>query len=58
MKKLKNYETPSVSGIRVMLEESLAQAVAISVSARLIDWEEGETLGDDPDEGGDVYLTY
>ena len=51
------YGSPRVLVTQVELEESLAQ-VAISVSARFIDWEEGEVLGDEPDEGGDVYLTY
>ena len=52
------YEPPWVLVTQVEMEESLAQNVAISVSARFIDWEEGEVLGDEPDEGGDVYLTY
>ena len=60
MKKQKkvNYESPSQQVNQVELENGLAQTVIISTSARLLDWEEGETQGDDPDEGGDVYLIY
>ena len=60
MKKKKKiiYGSPSVRVNRVILEKGLASAVVISASARLLDWEIGETQGDDIDEGGDIYLTY
>ena len=53
-----SYESPLVMVSQVALEEGLAQTVMISASARLLDWEEGDLLGDDDDEGGDIYLTY
>ena len=52
------YDSPIVRVIQVVLEGGLAETVIISASARLLDWETGETQGDDIDEGGDIYLTY
>ena len=57
MKKV-NYESPSQHVTQVELEKSLTQTVIVSTSVRLLDWEEGEKQGDDPEEGGDVYLIY
>ena len=52
------YAPPSLKIFRVVLEDNLAQTVAVSVEPRLLDWEDGGVIGDDPSEGGDVYLYY
>ena len=57
MKTKKNYTTPEVTITRVKLEEGIVQA-PVSVRVVLHDWEEGGELGNDPADGGDVYLIY
>ena len=51
------YDSPVVKVTQVRLEESLVDTVNISASPRLLDWEDGEELGDESEEGGDIYLT-
>ena len=58
MKTHKNYEPPVIKVIRVVLEESIADAVRVSVDFSLRDWDDGGELGDDPGDGGDVYLFF
>ena len=59
MKVKVNYETPTLKIYRVVLEEGLAQTgVAVSVEPRLLDWEDGGIIGDNPTDGGDIYLYY
>ena len=53
-----NYEAPTLRTYRAVLEENLAQTVAVSVEPRLIDWEDGGTIGDAPADGGEIYLFY
>ena len=57
MKTKKNYNSPAVKLTRVILEENIAQA-PVSIGAVLHDWEDGGELGDNPGEGGDIYLIY
>jgi len=53
-----SYEAPTLKVYRVALEDGLAQTVAVSVEPRLIDWEDGGIIGDDPADGGEIYLFY
>ena len=59
MKMKIHYDSPTVKVARVALEEGLAQTGhPVSIGASLVDWEDGGTLGDDPEEGGDIILVY
>ena len=57
MKTRKNYTPPKVKLTRVELEKGIAQA-PVSIGAVLRDWEDGGELGDNPGDGGDIYLIY
>jgi len=52
------YDPPTVKVYTVELEDGVAQGYTVSVGASLIDWEDGGTLGTNPDEGGDIYLIF
>jgi len=59
MKTKNYYEAPTVKVFRVELEEGVAQkGIAVSIEARFIDWDDGSTLGVDPEEGGDIILNF
>ena len=58
MKTKKNYESPRLKVIRLVLEESIADTARVSVDISLRDWEEDGELGGDPGDGGDVYLFF
>ena len=51
-----NYEPPSVQVVKIQLEKGMAQTVIVSAGVQLYDWEDGGKLGDNPDEGGDIFL--
>ena len=51
-----SYKPPLVKVIRVVLEEGVLYYV--SIGTRLEDWEDGGTLGVNPEEGGDIVLIY
>ena len=57
MKVKKDYDSPALKVRNVELEKGIAQCT-ISIETRLYDWEDGGTLGDDPDEGGEIYLIF
>ena len=58
MKTKLKYVPPLVKVIVVKLDEDVALGYNVSVGTRYIDWEDGETLGDTPDDGGDIYLNF
>ena len=59
MRTKKYYEVPTVKVFLVELEEGIAQqGVAISIGTRFIDWDDGSTLGVEPEEGGDIILNF
>ena len=51
-----NYTPPTLRIYKVVMEESVAQTAVVSVEPRLYDWEDGGTIGDELQEGGDIYL--
>ena len=53
----KIYDPPTVEITRVVSEKGIAQA-PVSVRVQLHDWEDGGELGNNPSEGGDIYLIY
>ena len=57
MKTQETYESPVVKLTRVVLEAGIAQA-PVSIGVQLHDWEDGGELGDNPGDGGDIYLIY
>ena len=57
MKTQNKYVPPAVKATRVVLEKGIAQA-PVSIGVQLHDWEDGGELGDNPSEGGDIYLIY
>ena len=57
MKTKNSYKPPTVEITRVVLEAGFVQA-PVSIEVHLRDWEDGGVLGDDPGEGGDIYLIY
>ena len=57
MKTQANYAPPTVKLTRVALDKGIAQA-PVSIGVVLHDWEDGGELGDNPGEGGDIYLIY
>jgi len=58
MKTKMKYVPPLVKVIGVKMEKCVALGYNASIGARLIDWEDGETLGDSSEDGGDFYLTF
>ena len=57
MKTQETYKSPAVTVTRVLLEASIAQA-PVSIGVQLHDWEDGGELGNNPGDGGDIYLIY
>ena len=57
MKTQETYESPAVKVTQVVLEAGIAQA-PVSIGIQLHDWEDGGELGDNPGDGGDIYLIY
>ena len=57
MKAHGNYESPVLKVTRVALETGIAKA-PVSIGVQLHDWEDGGELGDNPGDGGDIYLIY
>ena len=57
MKRKELYESPTIKLTGVVEEQCIAQTT-VSVQVTLSDWEDGGTIGDDADEGGDISLIY
>jgi len=56
--KKKTYVPPTVKVSKVVLEEGIAQMVAVSAKITEVNWiDDGETVGSNPAiEGGDILL--
>jgi hypothetical protein len=51
----KKYVNPEVSIYRVVMETAIAGPV---VSVQTDNWEDGGVIGDEADEGGDIYIAW
>ena len=52
------YESPLARVVQVRLEKNFADTVIVSSGIYLFDWEDGEELGDEFEDGGDIALMF